>query len=238
MPIVHDGAAASERLFPFDGLFAHLPEGAADPIRLGIMGGTFDPIHLGHLACAEMARDACALDGVIFLPAGNPSFKRDVQIAPAQDRLTMCEIAVADDPHFAVSSLEVEREGVTYTVDTLEALHDRYGDALALSFIIGTDSLLMLSKWRSARRLSELAEFVCVARPGYMADEAMLAELRDMGFLIRMVEAPLLDISSSEIKRRIRARQSVRYLAPLKVCEYIESKGLYMDGSGVVSDER
>lgn len=207
-------------------------------LHLGIMGGTFDPIHLGHLACAEMARDACSLDGVIFLPAGSPNFKQGLRIACAQDRVNMCRIAIEGNPAFAVSSFEVERDGVTYTVDSLEILRARFGENVRFSFIIGADSLLSLAEWKDANRLAKLTDFICVARPGYVCDSALIKELESIGFSIRMVQAPLLEISSSNIRQRVSAGQTIKYLTPLKVCDYIMSNGLYREECKGESDKR
>ncbi len=194
--------------------------------HVGVMGGTFDPIHLGHLVCAEMARDACGLDEVLFVVAGNPHFKQGVSLAPAKDRLAMVQRAVEGNGAFAVSDREVTRAGITYTVDTLEELHEEQPDA-ELSFILGADSLLTLSTWKDAARIAQLARIVCLARPGYRIDEGLLASLSDQGFLVEAVCAPLLDISSSDIRARIRSGQTIRYLVPDGVDGYIRAQGLY-----------
>ncbi len=194
--------------------------------HVGVMGGTFDPIHLGHLVCAEMARDACGLDEVLFVVAGNPHFKQGIFLAPAQDRLAMVQRAVEGNSAFAVSSREIARTGITYTVDTLEELCEERPEA-ELSFILGADSLLTLSSWKDAARIAQLARIICLARPGYQIDEALLSSLSDQGFLIEAVRAPLLDISSSDIRDRVRNGQTIRYLVPDKVGSYICAQGLY-----------
>lgn len=215
------GAVVSER---FDGLGA---DGA--PARLGIMGGTFDPVHLGHLVCAEMARDAFQLDGVVFMVAARPSLKQQRAVSGVDARLDMCRLAIADNPAFDASALEAQRPGITYTADTLRALRTHYPANVELSFIIGADSLETLPSWHDAAAVAALARFLCVARPGTPDAEARARAARADGFAVDLLDAPLLDISSSEIRRRVRAGQSIRYLAPLAVCDYIAARGLYAE---------
>lgn len=195
-------------------------------VRLGVMGGTFDPIHLGHLACAEMARDACALDEVLFVTAANPNFKQDRQLAPASERHAMVELAVQGNAAFSASDAEMGGGGVTYTADTLARLSCERPDA-DLFFILGADSLLTLSSWKSASRIAELARIICVSRPGFVADGALLSGLEEAGFSITMVEAPLLDISSSEVRARLARGETIRYLVPDQVLGYLQATGLY-----------
>ena len=140
-------------------------EDPARTYRLGIMGGTFDPIHMGHLVCAEQARDALDLDGVIFMPAGNPVFKKHIEVSDAHHRVAMCRAAIEDNPAFDVSTLEVDRAGDTYTVDTLETLRAHYPENVELYFIAGADAILTLPQWRDAPRLARLASFVGLNRP-------------------------------------------------------------------------
>lgn len=200
------------------------------PVELGIMGGTFDPVHLGHLACAEMARDAFGLDAVLFVAAGRPSLKQHRALAPAHDRLRMCQLAVSDNAAFEVSALEVERAGITYTADTLRALRAHYPANVRLSFIVGADSLETLPAWHEADAVAELARILCVTRPGASDTSALVKRARQAGFTVELLDAPLLDISSSEIRRRVRAGRSIRYLTPLSVCSYIAAQGLYAEG--------
>lgn len=194
--------------------------------EVGIMGGTFDPIHLGHLACAEMARDACGLDEVRFVVAGNPNFKQGKELAPAVDRYAMVQLALAGNDAFSASDMELRREGVTYTAETLALLKEELSEC-RLSFIMGADSLITLASWKDADRIAQLARIICVSRPGYAVDESLLARLREMGFDIKLVEAPLLDISSSEIRARVSKGKTVRYLVPDLVDGYIHDNGLY-----------
>ena len=212
--------------------FDDLGKGDPDIIyRLGIMGGTFDPIHMGHLVCAEQAHDALKLDGVLFMPAGNPVFKKHTKVSDATDRVAMCRLAIADNPYFDVSTLEVDRAGDTYTVDTLETLREHFPKNVKLYFIAGADAIETLPTWRDARRLSKLASFVGLNRPrsANLRSPQVGQRLRTAGFRTLFVEAPLFELSSSDIRKRILGTRSVRYLIPPAVLEYIESVGLYGD---------
>lgn len=218
-------ASISER---FDDL------GLEDPkktYRLGIMGGTFDPIHMGHLVCAEQARDALKLDGILFLPAGNPVFKKHIRVTSAHHRVAMCKMAVQDNPHFDVSTIEVDRGGDTYTVDTLQALRDHFPKNVKLYFIAGADAIATLPQWREAAQLARLASFVGLNRPrsANLQTSNIMQSLRAAGFRTLFVEAPLFELSSSDIRKRILGERSVKYLIPPSVLEYINSVGLYKD---------
>lgn len=208
--------------------------GLADPdntYRLGIMGGTFDPIHMGHLVCAEQARDALKLDGVVFIPAGNPVFKKDQKVTEAAHRVAMCKAAISDNPYFDVSTIEVDRAGDTFTVDTLQALRDHFPSNVELYFIAGADAIATLPQWRDSIRLSKLASFVGLNRPrsANLRSPSINQALREAGFRTLFVEAPLFELSSSDIRKRILGDRSVRYLIPPSVLEYISSVGLYGD---------
>lgn len=200
---------------------------AGETARLGVMGGTFDPIHQGHLHCAESARAACGLDAVAFMPAFLPNFKRGAVRASALDRVAMCRLAVASNPAFRVSGLEIDRGEVTYTVDTLRELRDALPKGAEVTFILGADSLATLMRWHDAESLPALASFAAVARPGCEIDPALLARLADAGFDVRVVEVAGLDVSSTEVRRRLERGESVRYLVPEPARRYIEERGLY-----------
>lgn len=196
--------------------------------RIGIMGGTFDPIHLGHLCCAEQVKCACHLDTVLFVPAGNPAFKQDREVACAQDRLAMCELATASNPDFVVSALEVEREGITYTVDTLQELRAMYGPAPELCLIMGADAAAGVPLWKNASEVAELATLLVVERPGSDKTEALLPTLSQAGnFKVEVVSAPLLDISSTDLRKRVSDGKTIRYLVPDDVRDYIRDHDLY-----------
>ncbi|MEG0323215.1 MAG: nicotinate-nucleotide adenylyltransferase [Raoultibacter sp.] len=215
-------AVVSER---FDSL------GLEDPsrtYRLGIMGGTFDPIHIGHLACADQARETFNLDAVIFVPAGNPVFKKDKQVTPAAERLEMCRLAVESNPAFDASALEIDRGGDTYTVDTLRQLRAHYPDNVELYFITGADAVFSIVKWRESSEIARLAKLIAVTRPGYAMSEEKkryLAEQTD--FSVTYTEVTALSISSSDLRKRVAEGKSIRYLTMQRVLDYVKSHGLY-----------
>ncbi len=197
--------------------------------RLGIMGGTFDPIHNGHLACAEQVREDFGLDVVIFIPTAQPVFKRGKRIAPAQDRLAMCQVAIADNPYFDVSALEIVRGGDTYTIDTLRVMRDHYPDNVELFFIAGADAITSISEWKDSSQMGALARFIGVDRPGYeLSDDKRRVIIESMPELdISFLTIKALALSSSELRIRLEAGRSIRYLAPQIVVDYIAEHELY-----------
>ncbi len=202
-------------------------------MRLGIFGGTFDPIHLGHMVLAEHCREACRLDRVLFIPAGQPPHKTERQITSGKQRLEMVELAIAGHPSFAASSIEIDRDGPSYSVDTIAALAREHPDA-ELFFLIGSDSLADLPLWYQPARLAELATIVVATRPGSnRPDLASLRTVLSTAAIARIehniVEIPLIGISSSAIRARAAAGQSVRFLVPRAVECYIETHGLYVE---------
>ena len=200
------------------------------PARLGIMGGTFDPIHIGHLACAEQAREAFSLDAVIFVPAGVPVFKKDRAVTPAADRLAMCRLAVASNPAFDVSALEIERGGDTYTVDTLRELRAHYPENVELFFITGADAVYHIVQWRESAAIANLARLIAVTRPGYVLSEERKRFIEASGsFAINYLEVTALAISSSDLRQRVSCGRSIRYLTMQSVHDYIRDAGLYAD---------
>ncbi len=210
--------------------------GQEDPDKtyaLGIMGGTFDPIHMGHLAVAEQARDVLGLDAVVFMPAGRQPYKIDQDQLAAEKRLEMCRLALSDNENFDVSPLEVEREGITYTIDTLKTVRAHYPSNVKLYFIAGADSIATLADWKDARELSGLASFVGINRPGtkLIGDKAIKKSLQETGFTVEFIHAPSLDISSTDLRRRIAQGGSIRYLIPEPVRLVIEAENLYHRGS-------
>ncbi len=200
-------------------------------MRLGIFGGSFDPVHYGHLLLAESCREQLRLDRVLFVPAGTPPHKQGHCQTPAAQRLEMLALAIGGHPSFEVSSLEIDRGGVTYTVDTLEKLRaERPEDELFL--LLGADMFADLPNWREPRRVVELALPVVVGRPGAAAvDFAVLSDLatpeRVEAARQSQVQMPLVGLSSSEFRRRVAAGRSVRYWTPRAVEKYIETGGLY-----------
>ena len=195
---------------------------------LGILGGTFDPIHIGHLRMAEHVFNSMELEKIIFIPAYVPPHKLGQDFAPAQDRYAMTELAVAAKPHFTVSDMELKRTGVSYTIDTIRQLHAQYGDR-ELNFIIGADSVAQLHTWHNIEEMLELTRFVAVWRPGY--EGAMEEMVQHLGQRARervlLLDTPVYDISSTEIRTRIRQGASLAGLVPQAVEKYIYEHGLY-----------
>ena len=208
-----------------------LPRLGEDPAvtyRMGIMGGTFDPIHNGHLVAAEQAFDDLGLDVVVFMPAGNPAFKQHKRVSSGEDRYAMTLLATSDNPHFLASRFEVDREGVTYTAETLELLSAAYPANVELYFITGADAIADIVRWRDARKIACLAHVVGATRPGYdlaHAREAIAAS--GLPFDVTYLEVPALAISSSYLRERVWAGQSLRYLTPDAVTGYIHKHQLY-----------
>ncbi len=200
-------------------------------VRLGLFGGTFDPVHLGHLLVAECCREQAGLDEVWFLPTAVAPHKRDRQPAPAENRVEMLQLATAGHPAFSVNGYEVDRGGVNYTVDTLAHFQEVYPQA-EFFFLLGADMLHDLPHWRQAARVCELASAVVVRRSGVAEpDFDCLAEVATpeqiQRFRHHQVEMPSIGISSTEIRRRVAAGKSIRYQTPRAVEEYILSHGLY-----------
>ena len=200
--------------------------------RLGIMGGTFDPIHHGHLVAAEQAFDDLGLDLVVFMPAGSPAFKQDREVASGEDRYAMTLLATADNPHFVASRFEVDRPGVTYTADTLRRLRALYPPNVEFYFITGADALTEIVAWRDAADVARLAHLVAATRPGYDLDRAWEAiDASGIGFDVTYLSVPALAISSSHLRERVAAGQSLRYLTPDPVTGYLHKHRLYGSGS-------
>jgi nicotinate-nucleotide adenylyltransferase len=191
-------------------------------VRIGVFGGTFDPPHVGHLLVANDAREALELDRLIFVPAGAQPFKVDTPpVATAQDRLEMVRLAVADDANYAVDDAEINRKGLSFTVDTLEHLSER-NPAARLYLLMGEDVLAGFEKWRSPARIRQLATLVVVSRGGLagsVADPATSAVLR--------VSTRRVDVSSTEIRERRRAGKSIKGFVPESVERFIDVRGLY-----------
>jgi nicotinate-nucleotide adenylyltransferase len=193
--------------------------------RLGVMGGTFDPIHYGHLVTAEEALDQFALDEVVFVPTGHPWMKvRDV-ISPAEHRYLMTVIATASNPLFSVSRVEVDRDGPTYTIDTLRALKEERGPKTDLFFVTGADAIVEIFQWKQLDELFDLAQFIAATRPGY--DIAAFAAHAALHPGVTVMNVPALAISSTDIRERVGAGHPIRYLVPEGVKSYIEKAGLY-----------
>jgi nicotinate-nucleotide adenylyltransferase len=184
------------------------------------MGGTFDPIHVGHLVTAEEALHQFSLDEVVFVPTGRPWMKEHEVVASAEDRFRMTEIGIAPEPRFSASRIEVDRGGQTYTVDTLHALREAAPEA-ELWFITGADAMLEIVDWKEPETLFGLAQFIAATRPGY--DVAPFATHE----AVSVMEIPALAISSTDIRARLREGRPIRFLVPEGVGEYIVERGLY-----------
>ena len=194
--------------------------------RLGVMGGTFDPIHYGHLVTAEEALQQFGLDGVVFVPTGQPWMKEHGVVSPPEDRYLMTVIATASNPLFRVSRMEVDRDGPTYPVDTLRGLKDELGSETDLFFVTGADAVVEIFQWKDPGELFALAHFIAATRPGYdLAGFTAHASTKHPG--ITVMNIPALAISSTDIRARIAASRPIRYLVPEGVKSYIEKAGLY-----------
>ena len=188
------------------------------------MGGTFDPIHHGHLVAASEVAGRFELDEVVFVPTGHP-WQKGSTVSPAEDRYLMTVIATASNPRFTVSRADIDRGGPTYTIDTLRDLRAMYGPDAELYFITGADALADIFTWRDAEELFSLARFVGCTRPGYTMDEATLAGIPSDR--VTMVEIPALAISSTDCRSRKRRGEPVWYLVPDGVVQYIAKHDLY-----------
>lgn len=192
--------------------------------RIGVMGGTFDPIHHGHLVAASEVADRFHLDEVIFVPTGQPWQKEGKTISAAEDRYLMTVIATAANPRFSVSRVDIDRDGPTYTIDTLRDLRELYPDE-ALYFITGADALSSIMSWHDWEEMFQLAEFVGVTRPGYELREDMLPA--DIQARVHLVEIPAMAISSTDCRTRAAEGRPVWYLVPDGVVQYISKNSLY-----------
>jgi nicotinate-nucleotide adenylyltransferase len=203
--------------------------GAESVARLGILGGTFDPIHHGHLVAASEAWRQLALDRVLIVPAGVPPHKPNRPISPACHRLRMLELAIAGRPHFEISHVDLERPGPCYTVNTLELLRAEWGPRPTFYFIVGADSLTELATWYKPQRLINLCELAVVERPGINVDLPQLeVQLPGLSSRVHRVRMPLLEISSSDLRARVREGQSISYLVPGEAEAYIYEQNLYL----------
>jgi nicotinate-nucleotide adenylyltransferase len=195
--------------------------------RLGVMGGTFDPIHHGHLVAASEVAARFGLDEVVFVPTGAPWQKTDRVVSSAEDRYLMTVIATASNPRFSVSRADVDRAGPTYTVDTLTDLRAERGEDAELFFITGADALAQIVSWHDAERAFALAHFVGVTRPGHDLADPGLPDGR-----VSLVEIPALAISSSDCRERVRLNRPIWYLVPDGVVQYIAKRRLYLPADG------
>jgi nicotinate-nucleotide adenylyltransferase len=198
--------------------------------RYGIMGGTFDPIHYGHLVAAEEARAVLGLESVFFVPSGRPPHKRERIITKAEHRYLMTVLATATNPAFKVSRVDINRPGYSYTVDTIASFREKFGPDCELYFITGADAILEILSWKDVEDLFTSCFLIAATRPGYELSQ-LRSQFGDHWRLyktrIKILEVPALAISSSEIRRRVGAGEPIRYLLPEGVASYIYKHGLY-----------
>lgn len=198
-------------------------------MRVGILGGTFDPIHCDHLIMAEEASKVLSLNEVVFVPAGKPWMKEERGITPANVRLQMVHLAIAASPIFRVSPIEINRPGATYTVDTLEELRKEWGPATKVHFIIGMDALLEMPRWKEPRRIIDLCNLVVFIRTEQVKEvpEAVLSQLPGLRERMQVINGSTRGISSTDIRRRVSKGMSIRDHAPRPVEQFILEWGLY-----------
>jgi nicotinate-nucleotide adenylyltransferase len=198
--------------------------------RIGVLGGTFDPPHLGHLAIAQAAMAQLRLQQVLFAPTRQPPHKPLPDITPVERRIEMVQLAIANDPHFTLSRVDVDREGPTYTVDMLRLLHQQLGAGVDLYFIMGMDSLANILTWRDPHEIIRLCWLAVFQRPGFDANlDELEKHLPGLRKRVIMLNSPMLDIAASDLQQRIRAGQSIQHLVPAPVAEYIAKHNLYKD---------
>ena len=198
-------------------------------MRVGVLGGTFDPIHIGHLVAAEEVRAQLGLDRVVFVPAGLPPHKLTDDVSQVDHRLAMVKLAIASNPYFTVSRVDIDRFGPCYTVDTIELLRDEWGSPdVELYFIMGSDSLADILTWRKPERLIRLCRLAVMERPGYRVDMDELERLLPgITSRVHFINSPQLDISSTDIQRRVREGLPIKYQVPEAVEDYICEHELY-----------
>ena len=199
-------------------------------MRIGVLGGTFDPVHLGHLIIAEEARTRLSLEKVLFMPAGRPWFKDDNDVTDTADRLEMLRMALEGNPYFCIDTQELERPGATYTVDTIAQLRSQLGPDAEIFFIIGLDALAELARWKDPERLASMCFFAAMRRPEFTQLDVVGLDRTVPGVSgrVHLLENIQVDISSSDIRCRIQRGLPIRYLVPREVDEYIREKGLYL----------
>jgi nicotinate-nucleotide adenylyltransferase len=198
-------------------------------MKIGVLGGTFDPVHRGHIMMADEAMKSLGLSEVILVPAGQPISKMKERLTPAEHRLQMLRLAVAEKPYLRVSTMEMERPGPSYTVDTITELRKKYGSKDELLFIMGWDSLAQLPNWREPDRIISMCSLVAVPRPGFPRPDLKIIEKKIPGISKRVVflEKPRADISATDIRKKVARGESIDHLVPAPVVEYIKKNKLY-----------
>jgi len=199
------------------------------PESVGVMGGTFDPIHFGHLAAAEEARVRLGLARVVFVPNGQPPHKAGYVVTAAEHRYNMVVLGIAGNPHFEASRVEIDRSGPSYAVDTVKSLAGRLPADTRMYFITGADAILELLTWRDPEQLAQVCEFVAVARPGYDLDDIRRALGEELSRRVHYLDIDGLATSSTGLRKRAAEGLSLRYLTPDPVAGYVVSHGLYRE---------
>lgn len=200
-------------------------------MNIGVLGGTFDPVHNGHLILADVAEEQLNLNEMLFIPAGQPWLKTERIVTPAQHRLHMLRLALDDRPHFRISEMEIERPGPTYTIDTISALKSDLNAGDELFFILGQDSLMQIPQWYRAKELVQLCYLAAAPRPGVKKPDlkALEAEITGIKQRIMLMKEPKVDINATDIRERVARGLSVRHLVPEPVNRYIKEQKLYID---------
>ena len=203
-------------------------DAAQVPFRLGLFGGTFDPVHVGHLHIAERAYEQFKLNGVLFIPAGIPAHKDQTEISGASHRYAMLLKAIKGNGHFDVSQIEIQRSGITYTIDTLHIIKERFQNHAELFFIVGADTAVEIGTWKDANEVTKLVTVLSARRTITPAQGQGSAPLQASCALdLCPIDSALVDISSRELRESVKAGKSIRYLVPDEVCTYIQEQGLY-----------
>jgi nicotinate-nucleotide adenylyltransferase len=199
-------------------------------MKIGVLGGTFDPVHLAHISMAEEARKKLDLAEVIIVPAGQPIAKPGDRVTPAARRIEMLRLALAGKPYLKISRMEIERPGPSYTVDTIDALRKRYGVRAGIYFILGWDSLAQLPGWREPERIVAMCRLVAVPRPGWPRPglEALEEKIPGISPKVTFLDRPNLDISATMIREKVRKGEAIDHLVPGLVAEYIKKHRLYL----------
>lgn len=214
-------------------MFYFKNNGNTASMKVGLMGGTFDPIHMGHLVTAEEARQQFDLDYVVFVPTGTPPHKEKAKISLPEHRQLMTSLAVMSNPHFYVSTFEINAEGQTYTIDTVRHFSGSEKEGPEVFFITGADAILEIFSWKDYEELLRLCTFIAVSRPGYSLDrfrETMDRECPEIKNKVHLLEIPALAISSTYIRDRVALGKTIKYLTPEPVEQYIKKHGLYLSG--------
>ncbi|QGG47239.1 nicotinate-nucleotide adenylyltransferase [Heliorestis convoluta] len=203
---------------------------ASSKTKIGIMGGTFDPIHYGHLVTAEAAAERFNLSPVVFVPSGRPPHKQKQKVTDSRERLRLTELATLSNCRFRISDIEVKRTGYSYTIDTVQWFYHHYGPNLELYFITGADAIVEIMSWHQVERLIQYCQFIAVYRPGYERDHLhkTIAQWSvEFSQRIHLIEVPALAISSTDIRERLQKGRSIKYLVPEPVEHYIRAQQLY-----------